>query len=74
MSQSSLNAAAKAFALENLGESEEIVKDSVTKIQEFLKDNPNINARSDQRSILYFLRSSKFNLDQTEKKLRRSVT
>lgn len=71
MIQSSLDAAAIAYARENLGESENVVRESVLEIQQFLKDNPNINARSDQRSIVCFLRSCKFNVDQAQQKIKK---
>lgn len=71
MTQSVLDAEAIEFAQENLGESDEVVKESVFAVQQFLKDNPNINARSDSHSILCFLRSCKFNVDEAEKKIKK---
>lgn len=71
MIQSSIDAAAIAYAHDNLGESEAIVKDSVLEIQQFLKDNQSINARSDQRSIVCFLRSCKFNVEQAKQKIKK---
>jgi hypothetical protein len=71
MYECSLNAATKAYALEHLGESEDVAKDAVLKIYQFLKENPEINARSDQQTILGFLRASKFNVEQTEKRIRK---
>lgn len=71
MYQSSLNAAAIAFAQENLGESDEVVKESVLALQQFLKDNPSIKARNDPESLVCFLRSCKFNVSQAEKKIRK---
>lgn len=71
MIQSSLDAAAKKHAFECLGESEDVAKDAVKKIQKFLAENSNINAKSDERTILYFLRSCKFNVELAEKKIRK---
>lgn len=71
MIQSSLDAAAKKHAFEYLGESEDVAKDALRKIQKFLAENSNINAKSDDRTILYFLRSCKFNVEQAEKKIRK---
>jgi hypothetical protein len=71
MIQSSLDAVAKKHALEDLGESEDVAKDAVKKIQKFLQENSSINAKSDDRTILYFLRSCKFNVEQAEKKIRK---
>lgn len=71
MQKSSLDESTKLFALENLGESEEVAEDSVLKIQNFLRDNPSINAHSDERTILCFLRSNKFNIQQTELKIKK---
>jgi len=70
MYESSLNASTLAFAEENLGETEEVRKESVQALQQFLKDNPYINARSDPQSLLFFLRSCKFNIAQAEKKIK----
>lgn len=71
MYQSSLDAKAVAFAREFLGESDEIVKESLLALQQYLENNPNINARSDPRSLIYFLRSCKFNVGQAERKLKK---
>lgn len=71
MTQSSLDAAAKKFAREYLGESEEVSKEAVKKIQKFLSENPSINARNDERTILCFLRSCKFNVEQAERKIKK---
>lgn len=71
MIQSSLDATAIAYAHDHLGESEAVVKDSVLEIQQFLKDNQSINARSDQRSIVFFLRSCKFNVEQAKQKIKK---
>ena len=71
MYQNSLGASTIAYAKDNLGESDDVVKESVLAVQQFLRDNPNINARSDLRTILYFLRSCKFNVDQAEKKIKK---
>lgn len=71
MYQSSLDEAAKSYALEYLGESEEVAAASVLEIQKFLTDNPEINAHADPRSILCFLRSCKFNVEQTKIRIKR---
>lgn len=71
MCESSLDEAAIAFARENLGESDAVVKDSVKNIQQFLKDHPKVNGRSDHRTVLFFLRSCKFNIEQTETKIKK---
>lgn len=71
LKQSSLDVAAVSYASEHLGESEDVVKSSISDIKQFLRENPNINARDDQRTLLYFLRSCKFNIEQTEKKIKK---
>lgn len=71
MYQSSLNEPAKSYALEHLGESEQVAKDSVLEIQNFLSDHPEINAHNDTRSILCFLRSCKFNVEHAKTKIKR---
>lgn len=70
LKQSSLDEAADLYACEHLGESEDVVESSVLEIKQFLRENPNIKARDDQRTILCFLRSCKFNVEQTEKKIK----
>lgn len=69
MTQSSLDATARKFAREHLGESEEVSEEAVRKIEKFLAENSNINGQSDERTILRFLRSCKFNVEQTQKKI-----
>lgn len=71
MIQSSLDAAAKKHAHDYLGESEDVAKEAVINIRRFLAENPRINARSDDKSILYFLRSCKFDLEKTQKKIKK---
>lgn len=71
LNSSSLNEDAVLYAHEHLGESEDVVKSSVAEIKQFLRDHPNINAREDQRTILCFLRSCKFNVEQTKKKIQK---
>lgn len=74
MYQSSLDEAAKAFALENLGESDEVAKESLKEIQSFVKENPNINAPiHDLRMLMYFLRGCKFNTEQTKGRIKKLV-
>lgn len=71
MYKSSLEPEVIAYAREHLGESDEAAKHGVLHIQKFLADNPKINGRTDQRTILHFLRSSKFNVEQAEKKIKK---
>lgn len=71
MYKSSLDSEAIAFARDNLGESEDVARDSVIKMQKFLEDNPSIHGRSDPRYLMLFLRSCKFDLEQVENKLKK---
>lgn len=71
MNRSSLDDAAKSYALEYLGESEDVAKDSVLEIRHFLSAHPSVKAHEDEHTILCFLRSCKFNVEQTEKKILR---
>lgn len=71
MFKSSLDLADIEYAKEHLDESEETAKQSMLQVQEFLGKNPKINARTDRRTILFFLRSCKFNVEQAEKKIKK---
>lgn len=71
MYQSSLDEKALEHVREHLGESESVLKESVIKVQQFLEQNQNINGRTDPRSIVCFLRSCKFNVEETEKKIKK---
>lgn len=73
MLESGLDTNAVVFARDHLGETDEVARESVQQIKAFLKDNPQINARSDELSILFFLRSCKFNVDQTQKRMTKCV-
>lgn len=73
MLESGLDSTAIVFARDHLGETDEVARESVQQIKAFLKDNPQINARSDELSILFFLRSCKFNVDQTQKRMTKCV-
>lgn len=69
MYKSALDEDAIEFARKQLGESENVARESVLKIQQFLKENPWINGQTDPRSIVHFLRSCKFNIEQTKKRI-----
>lgn len=71
MYKSALGEHALEFAREHLGESASIVKESVFEIQLFLEENPNINGHTDPRSIVCFLRSCKFNIEPTKKRIKK---
>lgn len=73
MFESTLDASAVDFARDRLGETDEVARESVQQIKAFLKDNPQINARNDELTILFFLRSCKFNVDQTQKRITKCV-
>lgn len=52
-----------------LGETADVREKSLSEIKEFLKENSHIKAKTDNLSILYFLRSCKFNVEKTKKKI-----
>lgn len=57
------------YAEIKFGETKEIREQSVCEIIKWLNDNPNINGNCDTKNILYFLRSTKFNVDNAKKKI-----
>lgn len=66
-----LDEKALEFAEEYLNETAEVREQSVLKIQEFLKENTLINAHPDRKCILNFLRSCKYDIEKTKKKMKR---
>ncbi|CAO1423148.1 unnamed protein product [Diamesa tonsa] len=65
-----LDEKALQFAEEYLNETAEVREQSVLKIQEFLKENTLINAHPDRKCILNFLRSCKYDIEKTKKKMK----
>lgn len=61
---------ALSYAQETLGETSELRESCLQEIRNFLTENPQIKAKSDDQSLLYFLRSCKFNVDRTMKKIK----
>lgn len=66
----SLPESCKKFSEEDIGETEEIRQESLTHIQQWLSENPNINADPNPVFLLYFLRSCKFNVDKTKERIK----
>lgn len=64
-----LNENAREFAEKNLGETDKIREHAIHQIREWLQENPKINAKNDDRSILAFLRGCKFNIEKTKEKI-----
>lgn len=56
-----------------LGETRDLRTDSISRISEWLEENPKINGHNDPTTILFFLRGCKFNLDKTKKKIKWQV-
>ncbi|XP_067618036.1 retinol-binding protein pinta [Eurosta solidaginis] len=48
----------------------ERVKFQIQHILQWLKDNPNVNGNSDYENLYFFLRSCKYDVDRTKKKLK----
>lgn len=65
-----LSESAKEFAEKELGETHERRERAIAELREWLCDNPKINAKTDDVSILYFLRGCKFDIARTKQKLR----
>lgn len=64
-----LDTSAREFAEKNLNETEDTRTDALLKIREWLEKNKTLNAKTDDRSILAFLRGCKFNIERTKQKL-----
>lgn len=65
-----LGESAKEFAQKELGETDERREQAIVELRQWLCENPRINAKSDDVSILYFLRGCKFDVERTKQKLR----
>lgn len=53
-----------------LGETREVRNEQVQVIQRWLAENPQINAHNDPRTIIFFLRGAKFDVDKAKKKIK----
>jgi hypothetical protein len=56
-------------AKETLGETPQLREKCLQEIRNFLTENLHIKARDDTQTLLYFLRSCKFDVDRTKKKI-----
>lgn len=66
---STLDRAALEHAASELGETPEARDSALAEIGAWLAANPHIRARRDARSVLHFLRGSKFRLDRAKGKM-----
>lgn len=66
----SLDNETEKYAKEVLGETSEKREQCISAIRKFLKENPKINGKNDDYSILAFLRGCKFNVEKTKAKMR----
>lgn len=66
----SLDENTQKFVKEVLNETEETREKCIKEIQQWLLENPKINARSDPGSILTFLRCCKFNVERTKSRIK----
>lgn len=57
-----------AFKL--LGETRKLREELVPVIQQWLRSNPHINAHNEPKTILSFLRGSKFDVEKTKQKIK----
>lgn len=57
-------------ALKLLGERPKIRNEQVQIIHRWLLENPNVNAHNDPRTIIFFLRGCKFDVEKTKKKIK----
>lgn len=57
------------YAQKELQETDRIRQDSLILINQWLDENPTIPAIRSPINLLYFLRSTKFNLDETKEKI-----
>ncbi|KAF2902049.1 hypothetical protein ILUMI_04148 [Ignelater luminosus] len=59
----------KQFAETVLGETDENRTESIEKVRKWIQKNPKLHAKTDDNSILAFLRGCKFNLEITQQKI-----
>lgn len=64
-----LDAATIELAERELGETPETRDRALREMAEWLTANPHLNARRDARSVLHFLRGSKFRIDKAKQKM-----
>lgn len=62
------NLSTSKLIMENENLNEEIY---LNEIKKWLEDNPNIKARNDKITLLYFLRGCKYDLERTKTKIER---
>ena len=65
-----LDERARAYAETFLNETEVNRAESLRQLRDWLHENPNIGAKTDDLSLLAFLRGCKFDLDRTRRKIR----
>lgn len=59
----------REFAEKHLGETDEIRERTICEIRNWLSENQHLNAKTDDKSILAFLRGCKFDTNKTKEKL-----
>lgn len=57
------------YAQKSLGETKDARDRCLLEIQNWLDDNPKINANRDITSLLHFLRGSKFRMDKAKRRI-----
>lgn len=71
--EESLPAKCYEDALAILGETKSLRHDHIQKIQRWITENPQINAHNHPKTIIFFLRGCKFDLEKTKLKIKRCV-
>ena len=57
-------------AFQLLGERKSLRNQQIQLIQKWLQENPQVNAHPDPRTIIFFLRGCKFDVDKAKKKIK----
>ena len=57
------------FAETELGETQQVREECLAEIISWLRENPKIKAKDDAKSLLQFLRCSKFNIEKTKQRM-----
>lgn len=57
------------YAREKLGETSDVREKCLIELNEWLDENPHINANRDATVLLHFLRGSKFRMDKVKRRI-----
>lgn len=69
--RSQLSETCLKFAEDDIGETEDRRQESLDLIKAWLDENPEINANPDPKSLMYFIRACKFDIERTKENIKK---